>query len=341
MWEPQQGWHPLPGGTGASTVGLWRAAQGGRPVVIKRLAAPTPGDPAELSEPGHAAYWRREADVLGTGLTAGTPGLRAVPAAIEEDDQGITVTREWVEDAALSGLFVAMALGRFAGCDLPRPRFLARHQLGDRMARVERRGGWQTLARTTVADVAQHLWERRTTMLDLVEALPQVPQHGDPTPMNLPGRDGDEVLAIDWGTLGTGPVGGDLGYYSLGSREAFEPLLDAYLMGLPAEPRLARRRTPGGAGDRRLHRAQPGRVGVGAGGRRRGCSGRQVPAPVRGSAPAGPAAAVSPDRGTARLVGLRPGRRRTCHTPAGCPPCSRSRTTSSASPPSRGSRTPR
>jgi hypothetical protein len=235
MWEPQPGWHPLPGGTGASTVGLWRAAQGGRPVVIKRLAAPTPGDPAELSEPGHAAYWRREADVLGTGLTAGTPGLRAVPAAIEEDDQGITVTREWVEDAALSGLFVAMALGRFAGCDLPRPRFLARHQLGDRMARVERRGGWQTLARTTVADVAQHLWDRRGTMLDLVEALPQVPQHGDPTPMNLPGRDGDEVLAIDWGTLGTGPVGGDLGYYSLGSREAFEPLLDAYLMGLPAD----------------------------------------------------------------------------------------------------------
>jgi len=235
MWEPEPGWHPLPGGTGASTVGLWRAAQGGRPVVIKRLAAPSPGDPAELGEPGHAAYWRREADVLGTGLTAGTPGLRAVGAAIEEDDQGITVTREWVEDAALSGLFVAMALGRFAGCDLPRPRFLARHQLGDRMARVERRGGWATLARTTVADVAQHLWDRRTTMLDLVEALPQVPQHGDPTPMNLPGRDGDEVLAIDWGTLGTGPVGGDLGYYSLGSREAFEPLLDAYLMGLPAD----------------------------------------------------------------------------------------------------------
>jgi hypothetical protein len=235
MWEPEPGWHPLPGGTGASTVGLWRAAQGGRPVVIKRLAAPSPGDPAELSEPGHAAYWRREADVLSTGLTAGTPGLRSVGAAVEEDDLGITVTREWVEDAALSGLFVAMALGRFAACDLPRPRFLARQQLGDRMARVERRGGWSTLARTTVADVAQHLWDRRTSMLDLVAALPQVPQHGDPTPTNLPGREGDDVLAIDWGTLGTGPVGGDLGYYSLGSREAFEPLLDAYLMGLPAD----------------------------------------------------------------------------------------------------------
>ena len=53
--------------------------------------------------------------------------------------------------------------GRFAGSDLPRPRFLARQQLRDRMARVERRGGWPTLARTTVADVADHLWERRVT----------------------------------------------------------------------------------------------------------------------------------------------------------------------------------
>ncbi len=233
MWEPEPGWHPLPGGAGASTVGIWRAAQGGRPVVIKRLAAPTAEDPAELSDPAHAAYWRREADVLTTGLVTSTPGLRAIDAAVEEDPQGITITREWVEDAALTGLFVAMALGRFAGSDLPRPKFLSRHQLRDRMARVERRGGWPTLARTTVADVADHLWARRTTMLDLVEALPQVPQHGDPTATNLPGRDGDDVLAIDWGTLGTGPTGGDVGYYSLASRESFEPLLDAYLMGLP------------------------------------------------------------------------------------------------------------
>lgn len=233
MWEPEPGWHPLPGGTGASTVGVWRAAQGDRPVVIKRLAAPSPGDPAELSEPSHAAYWRREADVLLTGLVSRTPGLRAVDAAVDEDPQGITITREWVEDAALTGLFVAMALGRFAGAELPRPRFLARHQLRDRMARVERRGGWQTLARTTVADVAQHLWDRREPMLQLVEALPQVPQHGDPTPTNLPGREGDDVVGIDWGTLGLGPVGADVGYYSLGAREAFEPLLDAYLMGLP------------------------------------------------------------------------------------------------------------
>ena len=70
-------------------------------------------------------------------------------------------------------------------------------------------------------------------MLDALDALTQVPQHGDPVPANLPGREADEVVAIDWGMLGHGPVGADLGYYLLSAREEFEPLLDAYLMGLP------------------------------------------------------------------------------------------------------------
>ena len=52
--------------------------------------------------------------------------------------------------------------------------------------------------------------------------------------MNIPGRDGDDAVAIDWATLGTGPVGGDLGYLSLTSREELGPLVDAYLLGLPA-----------------------------------------------------------------------------------------------------------
>jgi Ser/Thr protein kinase RdoA (MazF antagonist) len=101
------------------------------------------------------------------------------------------------------------------------------------MRRVEHRGGWPTLARTTVADVADHLWRRRGALLDQADRLPQVAQHGDPVPANLPGRLGDDVLAIDWGTLGHGPVGADLGYYLLNAREEFEPLLDAYLLGLP------------------------------------------------------------------------------------------------------------
>ncbi|MBS4753920.1 phosphotransferase [Nocardioides sp. zg-ZUI104] len=233
MWQPEPDWVALPGGTGTVTVGLWRTALGGRPVVVKRLRAPEPDDPPGLADPGHVGYWRREADVLLAGLTAATPGLRATTAAVEEDAEGVTIVRDWVEESASSGLFLALSLGRFAGADLPGAPFLADHLLADRLARTARRGGWPTLARTAVADVADHLWSRRVVLLGLIDTLPQVPQHGDPTAANLPGRDGDDVVAIDWGTLGRGPVGGDLGYLSLSSREEFEPLLDAYLLGLP------------------------------------------------------------------------------------------------------------
>ncbi len=234
MWEPDPGWHALPRGAGASTVGVWRTAYGEQPVVVKRLGAPGREDPPELSDRSHFAYWRREADVLDTGIAVATPGLRAVVAAVEEDEGGITITREWVEDAALSGLFVALSLGRFAGSGLARPRFLTVGQLRQRLAGTERRaGGWPTLARTTAADVADHLWSRREEFLGLLDALPQVPQHGDPSHDNIPGRVGDEAVAIDWATLGVGPVGGDLGYFALTAREEFEPLVDAYLLGLP------------------------------------------------------------------------------------------------------------
>ena len=124
-------------------------------------------------------------------------------------------------------------MGRFAGADLGRHAWLAVDQLRDRMRRVERRGGWPTLARTTVADVADRLWTRRETLLRELDALPQVPQHGDPAPPNLPGRDGDDVVAIDWSTLGHGPVGADLGSSCRAPARTPEPLLDAYLMGLP------------------------------------------------------------------------------------------------------------
>jgi hypothetical protein len=234
MWQPEPGWHALPGGSGTSTVGVWRTVLGGRPVVVKRLGAPTVHDPAELSDPRHFAYWRRPADVVTAGLALETDGLRAPSlTAVEEDADGITLVQDWVEDAANSGLFCAHALGRFAAADLGRHAWLAADMLRDRMARVERRGGWRTLARTTVADVADHLWRRRDVHLDELDRLVQVAQHGDPVPANLLGRVGDDVLAIDWATVGHGPVGADLGYCMLSAREEFEPLLDAYLLGLP------------------------------------------------------------------------------------------------------------
>ncbi len=215
-------------------MGVWRTVLGGRPVVVKRLARPAEHDPAELRDPHHFAYWRRAADVVTAGLVLDTPGLRAPRlTAVDEDDEGVTLTEDWVEDAATSGLFRAHALARFAGARLEPADWLARDQLRDRLRRTERQGGWRTLARTTVADVADHLWQRRERMLGELDGLPQVLQHGDPVPGNLPGRDGDEVVAVDWATLGRGPVGGDLGLLALQAREEFEPLLEAYVLGLP------------------------------------------------------------------------------------------------------------
>lgn len=234
MWEPEPGWHPLPGGSGVSTVGVWRTVLGERAVVIKRLAAPTEHDPPELSDPRHFAYWRRAADVAAYGLVDATPGLVAPATTIEEDADGITMVQEWVEDAANSGLFAAHAMGRFAGAELAHVRWLARDQLRDRLARVERRGGWSALGRTTASDIADALWRRRLRLLAELDALPQVAQHGDPVPGNLIGRRGDDLVAVDWGSLGCGPVGADLGYHLLMAREELEPLLDAYLLGLPS-----------------------------------------------------------------------------------------------------------
>src|SRR3982750_2553211 len=110
MWEPEPGWHQLPGGTGTSTVGVWRTVLGGRPVVVKRLAAPSDRDPAELSDRRHFAYWRRAPDVVTAQVPLDrTPGLRAPGlTSVEEDPEGITIISDWVEDAANSGLFCAV-----------------------------------------------------------------------------------------------------------------------------------------------------------------------------------------------------------------------------------------
>jgi hypothetical protein len=234
MWQPEPGWQRLPGG-GPSTFGVWAATEGGREVVIKRLAAPEPPDLPALRDPRDAGYWRRAADVALSGVVRRSAGLREPPVVrVEEDDDGVSVVHERVTGEVPGGLFIARCLGRFAGTDLGDHPWLATGQLRSRLRLVERRGGWRTLARTPTADIAEHLWSRRETWLARCDELPTVAQHGDPLAANVPVRDGEDAVAIDWSQLGTGPVGADLGYLSLSSREGFEPLLDAYLDGLPA-----------------------------------------------------------------------------------------------------------
>lgn len=235
MWQPEPEWEPIRGGRATSTYGVWRAVIGGRPVVVKRLNAPQPEDPVELTVPTHFAWWRRAADVATHRLVEQTPGLRAPTTAVEEDTDGLTLIQEWVEPAEASGLFVARSMGRFGAVKLPDLAWLADHAPRNRAARAERRGGWNSLGRTTASDVAWAIWQARGRLLDVLDGLPQIAQHGDPSRANLAGREGEELIALDWSTLGRGPVGGDLGLYALQAREEFEPLLAAYLEGLPAE----------------------------------------------------------------------------------------------------------
>ena len=190
MWQPEPGWQRLPGGTSPSAYGVWLAVVGGRDVIVKRLLAPVDGDPPELSDWRSGAWWEREPQVALHGLVAVTAGLRGpTTLRVEQDDEGTTMMQERVEESDNPGLFVARALGTFARTPTPDEPWLARGQLRERLARIERRGGWQALARTTLADVADHLWRHRDRHLATLDEAPQVLQHGDPTPANLRGRE--------------------------------------------------------------------------------------------------------------------------------------------------------
>ena len=233
MWQPEPGWQPLPG-AGPATVGVWSATMGGREVVVKRLRCPDAHEAPGLLVPSDVNYWRRAADVALSGVVAAAPGVReALVVRVDEDAEGVTIVHERVDHHESPGLWLAACLGRFAAVDLGAHAWLARDQLRSRLALVERRGGWRTLARTPMADVADHLWSHRETWLDRCDALPRVAQHGDPSVANLPGRWDGGAVGIDWAHLGVGPVGSDLGYLSLAAREDLEPLVAAYTDALP------------------------------------------------------------------------------------------------------------
>jgi hypothetical protein len=231
MWEPDPAWRHLPGAGGPSSLGLWLAERDASTWVVKRLARPD-GTVRALEDRAHAGFWRREAEVALAHEVVDGPGL-VCPAfgAVEEDDEGVTVwSRETVGEPP-SGLFVARALGRFAAADRPVPAWGARRLLADRLAMAEARGGWRTLARTTVADVADALWSRRGHWLDRCEEGPQGRLHGDAVPSNFLASRGEDVVTVDWQCFGGGPVGSDLGYYALSSREEFDVMLEAFLAG--------------------------------------------------------------------------------------------------------------
>jgi hypothetical protein len=174
-------------------------------------------------DPRHHAYWERQALVAESGGVASTPGLRSPTClGVERDPTGITLRVAHLEPAAWSPLALAAALGRFARSPLDEPAWGARDVLRDRLATVERRGGWSALPQY------ETLWVRREAALTALDALPRVPTHGDAHPVNLLGRHGDDVVAIDWEQFGLAPAGFDLGYLLLAVDTPLDDLLTAH-----------------------------------------------------------------------------------------------------------------
>jgi aminoglycoside phosphotransferase (APT) family kinase protein len=233
VWEPDPSWRPLAGGPGSD--GLWQVERAGRSWVVKRLHRPD-ADAPWLLRPDHAGYWRREADLAADPTFVAGPGL--VPSQfgpVEEDEEGATVWTEEVLGEPPPGPFVARALGRFAAGEYDAPAWASRRLLADRLEMAAQRNGWPTLARTTLADVTEHLWQRRGHWLTLLEQGPQGRLHGDAVPGNFVARRADDVVAVDWQCAGIGPVGTDVGYYALSAREEFGALLESFLTGVEQE----------------------------------------------------------------------------------------------------------
>ncbi|GAA3150856.1 hypothetical protein JOF29_008366 [Kribbella aluminosa] len=217
-WQPSSRWEPLTAGTGQATGGVWRTPGG---EVVKRLVR-------GVTDPRHHAYWERQALVAESGVVTRTAGLRAPGwTGVERDADGITLRTAYVAPYDWAPEALAGALGRFSGCSVVEPAWGARDVLRDRLRTVERRGGWGALGGSSTPAI-EELWTRREAALDALDALPRVPTHGDAHPVNLLGRDGDDVIAIDWEQFGLGPAGFDLGYLLLAVNAPLDELLAAH-----------------------------------------------------------------------------------------------------------------
>lgn len=240
VWEPDPGWTRL-AAPRASTAGVFLVDHGGSRAVVKRLVAPTAvraadadGRPDPALDPGHWAYWRREAEVAAAGVVATTCGLRT-PALLDrtEDADGVTLVWEWVPAADdVTPADRAHALGRFAAEQVPVTGWTSRPSLDARVRARERARGWPELASSPVAGVAAMLWHQRDRLLASYAGLPAVASHGDAILANVRAEaEPGTLVAVDWSALGHHPVGSDLGTLLLSVRDPLGPLVDAYRAG--------------------------------------------------------------------------------------------------------------
>jgi len=238
------------GGLGVSSVGILRVvgtariAGNARPwsLVLKAIRPPAPDSPTarmELDE-GHVLYWCREANAYQSGLLSDMPAGLVAPRCYGVDERPDGAVWLWLEDLhdAIGWPWpperyipAARDLGRFGGAyatgrPVPdHPWLCADHEASwfDRFAAgtaaALRDETWanpllQAVFPVPVADRVRLLIAEREAICRGLARLPRVLCHHDSWSRNLFARrrDGrEETVAVDWATVGPGPIGSDCG----------------------------------------------------------------------------------------------------------------------------------
>lgn len=283
------------GGLGVSSTGVFRVAGTARiagsslpwSLVLKAIRPPAPDSPTarmELEE-GHVIFWRREANAYQAGLLDNLPAGLVAPRCYGVDERPDGSIWMWLED--LQGAIgwpwpieryvsAARDLGRFNGAyasgrPLPDyPWLCAEHEASwvDRFAAggdaAMRDETWanpllQAVFPVPVVDRVRQLVIEHGELRRKLAQLPRVLCHHDSWSRNLFARQRngrEETVAVDWATIGPGPIGSDCGMLlatsmffgdldpAVGAREE-RAVFESYLAGL---------RDAGWQGDARLAR---------------------------------------------------------------------------------------
>jgi hypothetical protein len=206
---------------------------------------------ADDHDPERWTYWRREALAYRDGLPdeyTGSGIAAPVCIAADVDDREALLLLEWVDgDAGESwpvGSYAraANALGRaqapfLTGRPLPAVPYLTKGFLRDYSSEkpvdwnlLDDDSVWQhPVVRATfpagLREAAKFVHANRARLYAINESLPQTLCHLDFWPKNLFGRSTGRITLIDWGFVGRGAVGEDVG--NVVPDSAFDFFLDA------------------------------------------------------------------------------------------------------------------
>lgn len=238
--------HPLGGGRGEITGGVYRVVGGGHDQghrVSWSLVLKVVPEPEQDDDSAAYNYWKREFGIYQAGLLADLPGITA-PRCWGACDRPGEGTWLWLEDIAgprdetwreRDYAQAARDLGQFGAAYLkerPLPRGAC---LSDRMLRKGcaffapyLRDLPATLDHPLVRQVCpaelatrlERLWAAREALLRKVEDLPQTFCHLDAIRRNLhrcEGTDSTRTVALDWEWAGIGALGEDLAPLVAGS----------------------------------------------------------------------------------------------------------------------------